>query len=225
MLSLHCSFASFTVLLMVPFLSWRQFKLKFQVLKISPLWAVCFSLEVRLEGRWSNSCLIASISVITFRVVGPLLGGFLNKEENIKPFVKLFPIFHAYPYLFPLVITSILILLTALFVIFFCKETLPKIDRLASHAEDLAKWGSRSAELKQAFLEENSKTKPPTGWSILAEKDSVLMIITYSKFIFLRLFWTESVTLLTCSIGKLYHVFIHHDLFGGCYKPSFNGWF
>ena len=78
-------------------------------------------------------------------------------------------------------IASILILLTAIFVVFFCKETLPKIDRLASHTEDLAKWGSRSAELKQAFLEENSKTKVPTGWSLLAEKDSILMIIAYSR--------------------------------------------
>ena len=116
-------------------------------------------------------------------VFGPLLGGFLNKEENIKPFVKLFPIFHDYPYLFPIIIAASLIMLSIVFIIFFCKETLPKIDRLASHAEDLAKWGSRSAELKQAFLEENAKVKPPTGWSLLAEKDSVLMIIAYSRFI------------------------------------------
>ena len=126
--------------------------------------------------------------VTMYRVAGPILGGFLSKEENIRPIIEHFPIFHEYPFLFPLIIAAGLIFLTAIFLIFFCKETLPKIDRLASHAEDLAKWGSRAAELKQAFLEENSKTKPPTGWSILAEKDSVLMIITYSKFIFLRLF-------------------------------------
>ena len=121
------------------------------------------------------------------RVAGPLLGGFLSKEENIRPIIDRFPIFRDYPFLFPLLIAAGLIFLTAIFIIFFCKETLPKIDRLASHTEDLAKWGSRSAELKQAFLEENSKTKTPTGWSVLAEKDSVLMIITYSRLLSIRL--------------------------------------
>ena len=123
------------------------------------------------------------VFVIINRVIGPLLGGFLNKEENIKPIVELFPIFHEYPYLFPIIIAATLMVLSTIIIVFFCKETLPKIDRLASHAEDLAKWGSRSAELKQAFLEENSKTKTPTGWSVLAEKDSVLMIITYSRLL------------------------------------------
>ena len=104
--------------------------------------------------------------VITCRVAGPLLGGFLSKEENIKPVIKHFPIFRNYPFLFPLLIAAGLIFLTAIFIIFFCKETLPKIDRLASHAEDLAKWGSRAAELKQAFLEENSKTKPQTSYTV-----------------------------------------------------------
>ena len=126
------------------------------------------------------------VFVIMCRVAGPLLGGFLSKEENIKPVIEHFPIFHDYPFLFPLLIAAGLIFLTAIFIIFFCKETLPKIDRLASHAEDLAKWGSRATELKQAFLEENSKTKPPTGWSLLTEKDSVLMIITYSRLLSIR---------------------------------------
>ena len=186
---------------------------------------------MRLEGRFPNYPIV--FFAIICRVVGPLLGGFLNKEENIKSIVKLFPIFHDYPYLFPVIIAATLMVLSTIFILFFCKETLPKIDRLASHTEDLAKWGSRSAELKQAFLEENSKTKAPTGWSLLAEKDSILMIIVYSRmimmlnysYIFCIYFEKQLHFIMIRSIGKFHHLFLHHNLFGGCYKSPFNDWF
>ena len=113
--------------------------------------------------------------------MGPLIGGFLSNEENIKVISSHFPLFHKYHYLFPLLITALLFLLAIIFIIFCCKETLPKMNRLASHTADLAKWGSQSNDLNRNLLSKDMKRKVPTSRSVLLEKDSILLVVAYSK--------------------------------------------
>ena len=105
-------------------------------------------------------------------MIGPVTGGYLNKEEYIRPFIRLFPIFKRLPYLFPIVVVCFLFLIALVIVIFCCKETLPKSDRIESHAKELS-------QLETSLLP-SSAPKLPSVWSALAEKDTCLLVISYS---------------------------------------------
>lgn len=65
-----------------------------------------------------------------------------------------FPIFRDHPYLFPLLIVSIVFAIITILVIFLCKETLPKAERLNSHAKDLARLESESQDLEASLLDQ-----------------------------------------------------------------------
>ena len=105
-------------------------------------------------------------------MIGPVTGGYLNKEEYIRPFIRLFPIFKRLPYLFPIIVVCFLFLIALVIVIFCCKETLPKSDRIESHAKELS-------QLETSLLP-SSAPKLPSVWSALAEKDTCLLVISYS---------------------------------------------
>ena len=55
------------------------------------------------------------------------------------------------------------------------------MNRLASHTADLAKWGSQSNGLNETLLSQGMKRRIPTSRSVLLEKDSILLIVAYSK--------------------------------------------
>lgn len=74
------------VLLMALFLSQKQFKLKSLHLKQLVLFPVYFLLVYPLEG-------FLTILFIIYRLIGPTLGGYLSKVENIKGVIRVFPIF------------------------------------------------------------------------------------------------------------------------------------
>lgn len=71
---------------MVLFLSQKQFKLKLLHLKQLGLFPVCFLLVYLLEG-------FLAILFLIYRLIGPTLGGYLSKVENIKGVIRVFPIF------------------------------------------------------------------------------------------------------------------------------------
>lgn len=118
--------------------------------------------------------------IFHYSFLGPIIGGYLNKEEYIQPIVTHFPFLRTYPYLFPLLIVAFLFLIAIIIVIFCCKETLPKEDRLKSHAKDLARLGSKSHDLETSLLD-NQQIKKPTVVSLLMERDAFLMITAYSN--------------------------------------------
>ena len=119
--------------------------------------------------------------ILTFHssLIGPLIGGYLNKEEYIQPIVDRFPIFRDHPYLFPLLIVSIVFAIITILVIFLCKETLPKAERLNSHAKDLARLESESQDLEASLLDKSS-FKKPTVFSLLMERNTFLLVTAYS---------------------------------------------
>lgn len=122
---------------------------------------------------------LALFSLFHSSLIGPLIGGYLNKEEYIQPIVDRFPIFRDHPYLFPLLIVSIVFAIITILVIFLCKETLPKAERLNSHAKDLARLESESQDLEASLLDKPS-FKKPTVFSLLMERNTFLLVTAYS---------------------------------------------
>ncbi|KAK8816627.1 hypothetical protein WA538_002488 [Blastocystis sp. DL] len=148
-----------------------------------------------IQAEIANSENIAFVSSLFFvggaigGVIGPVTGGYLNKEEYICPFIRLFPIFKRLPYLFPIIVVCFLFLIALVIVIFCCKETLPKSDRIESHAKELS-------QLETSLLP-SSAPKLPSVWSALAEKDTCLLVISYT---FINLAFISFVTVYTVAI-------------------------
>ena len=147
-------------------------------------------------------------------VIGPLIGGFLSNEDNIQTIIQHVPMFHEYHYLFPLLITASLFVLSVLFIVFFCKETLPKMNRLASHTSELAAWGSQSCDmnksteldLKEGLLSNDMKRRVPSSCSVLMEKDSLLLISAYSTMNAFRSLPLAIINLVLLSFSTVYSV-------------------
>ncbi|KAK8792266.1 hypothetical protein WA171_002518 [Blastocystis sp. BT1] len=138
-----------------------------------------------IQAEIANRNNIAFVSGLFFigssigGLIGPLIGGYLNKEEYIQPIVDRFPIFRDHPYLFPLLIVSIVFAIITILVIFLCKETLPKAERLNSHAKDLARLESESQDLEASLLDKPS-FKKPTVFSLLMERNTFLLVTAYT---------------------------------------------
>lgn len=103
----------------------------------------------------------------------------MNKEEYIQPIVNRFPIFREHPYLFPLLIVAVIFVITTLLVIFLCKETLPKAERLSSHSKDLAKLENQYQDLNNPLLDK-PLFKKPSVFSLLMERNTFLLVTSYS---------------------------------------------
>ena len=125
-----------------------------------------------------------------------------------------FPIFRDHPYLFPLLIVSIVFAITTILVIFLCKETLPKAERLNSHIKDLARLESKSQDLEASLLDKPS-FKKPTVFSLLMERDTFLLVVAYS---------TAFLFSFTTSAGEFIIHLLYYSIFSGCYQSPFYGW-
>ncbi|KAK8813727.1 hypothetical protein WA556_000299 [Blastocystis sp. ATCC 50177/Nand II] len=130
-------------------------------------------------------------------IIGPTLGGFLSKEENIPALIRLFPILKRFPYATPLVICAILFILVIIVVLIWTEETLPRKKRV--HSSKLGFRDSFIRSVSSPLLAEDLEMSVPTEkstsplWECLRTKDAILIMTAYAlislvSFSFLTIF-------------------------------------
>lgn len=130
-------------------------------------------------------------NLLIYRIVGPLVGGFLSKpEENLPDLVKLMPWLRKVRYWIPCFVGSVLCLFTAIFTVFAAPETLSR---------EMAKK-EKEEKKKNAKRVEEIKIKQKAGKTLTREEE---MLVVLSQDTYLHLFCNKRVIIACLLYGIL----------------------